>query len=89
MQRYPNLYGDLSAQSGLNAISRDLDFGYWFLEEFQDRLLFGSDIANVGQDFQIAAYFQKLKEGKPISEEAYEEITWKNADALLGLELKG
>jgi len=45
LRRYPNLYGDLSARSGYNAISRDPEFGIEFMEEFQDRLCFGTDIA--------------------------------------------
>lgn len=43
-RRYPNLYGDLSAKSGFNAISRDPEYGIKFLNEFQDRLFFGTDI---------------------------------------------
>jgi predicted TIM-barrel fold metal-dependent hydrolase len=40
---YPNLYGDLSAGSGLNAMQRDEDHARGFIERHQDRLLFGSD----------------------------------------------
>jgi predicted TIM-barrel fold metal-dependent hydrolase len=40
---YPNLYGDLSAGSGLNALTRDEDHARGFLERHQDRLLYGSD----------------------------------------------
>ncbi|HEX7086866.1 MAG TPA: hypothetical protein VF198_10915 [Vicinamibacterales bacterium] len=40
---YPNLYGDLSAGSGLNALTRDEDFTRDFLARHQDKLLFGSD----------------------------------------------
>ena len=36
MRKYPNLLGDMSAGSGENAIMRDPEFGYAFLEEFQD-----------------------------------------------------
>ena len=88
MRDYPNLNGDLSAGSGFNAISRDPEFGYQFMEEFQDRLFFGTDIANVPQDLPIVPYFKKLKEEKLISEAAYEKITWKNGNRLLGLELE-
>ena len=42
---YPNLYADLSASSGLNAIRRDPDYGPEFLIQYQDRLLFGTDTA--------------------------------------------
>lgn len=40
---YPNMYGDLSAGSGLNALNRDEDFTRDFLVRHQDKLLFGSD----------------------------------------------
>jgi uncharacterized protein len=42
---YPNLYGDLSANSGNNALSRDPAFTPGFLERHQDKLIFGSDCA--------------------------------------------
>lgn len=40
---YPNLYGDLSAGSGLNALQRDEDFTRGFMKRHQDKLLYGSD----------------------------------------------
>jgi uncharacterized protein len=40
---YPNIFGDLSAGSGLNALRRDPDFTGGFLERHQKKLLFGSD----------------------------------------------
>ena len=40
---YPNLFGDLSANSGNNALSRDPEFTPGFLERHQDKLFFGSD----------------------------------------------
>jgi uncharacterized protein len=40
---YPNLFGDLAANSGNNAMSRDADFTRDFLARHQDKLLFGSD----------------------------------------------
>ena len=40
---YPNMYGDLSAGSGLNALTRDDDFTRDFLTRHRDKLLFGSD----------------------------------------------
>lgn len=87
MCRYPNLLGDLSAGSGYNAISRDPEFGYEFMEEFQDRLFWGTDIANDPQSLPVVDYFAKLKAERLISAEAYEKITWRNANRLLGLGL--
>jgi len=40
---YPNMYGDLSAGSGLNALTRDEGFTRDFLTRHRDKLLFGSD----------------------------------------------
>jgi len=87
MRRYPNLHGDLSAGSGFNAISRDPEFGYAFMEEFQDRLYWGTDMANVPQELPIVPHFRNLNEKGLISEEAFENITWRNANRLLGLGL--
>jgi predicted TIM-barrel fold metal-dependent hydrolase len=40
---YANMYGDLSAGSGLNALMRDEDFTRDFLTRHQSKLLYGSD----------------------------------------------
>lgn len=40
---YPNLFGDLSANSGNNALSRDAEFTADFLKRHQNKLMFGSD----------------------------------------------
>ena len=40
---YPNMHGDLSAGSGLNALQRDEDHAREFLLRHQDKLIFGSD----------------------------------------------
>jgi len=40
---YPNLFGDLSANSGNNALSRDPSFTKDFVTRHQDKLMFGSD----------------------------------------------
>lgn len=43
MRTYDNLYCDLSARSGYNALTRTPSFGKEFLLEFQDRVLYGRD----------------------------------------------
>ena len=40
---YPNLFGDLAANSGNNAMSRDAEFTADFLKRHQNKLFFGSD----------------------------------------------
>jgi len=40
---YPNMFGDMSAGSGLNALLRDEQHAIGFLERHQNKLLYGSD----------------------------------------------
>jgi predicted TIM-barrel fold metal-dependent hydrolase len=40
---YPNIYGDLSANSGRNALARDPEFASGFLSRHRRKLMFGSD----------------------------------------------
>ena len=40
---YPNLFADMSAGSGLNALLRDEDHAREFLKRHQDKLMYGSD----------------------------------------------
>ena len=40
---YPNMFGDLSAGSGLNSVKRDLDHGAGFFDRHQDKLCLGTD----------------------------------------------
>lgn len=60
MEKYPNIYGDLSAGSGLNAISRDPDFGREFLIRRADRLLFGTDYLAEGQQVGQFEFLDRL-----------------------------
>jgi predicted TIM-barrel fold metal-dependent hydrolase len=87
MRRYPNLHGDLSANSGYIAMTRDPAFGLCFMEEFQDRLYFATDIAVTPQDTPIVFWFDGLKRERQISPEAWEKIAWKNAARLLRLKI--
>ena len=86
LSAYPNLYGDLSAGSGFNAISRDPDYGPTFLEEFQDRLLFATDLCHHGQQAPIVGFFNDLREQTKISPVAYEKIVRGNAVRVLVLD---
>jgi len=60
MDKHPNVYGDLSAGSGLNAIRRDPDFGREFLIRRADRLLFGTDYLAEGQPVDQFQFLDKL-----------------------------
>ncbi len=87
MTKYPTVYGDLSAGSGYNAVSRDPEFGYWFLNEFQDQLCFGTDAFVVSCRDSILRYLadflnEGLAAGK-ISQEVFDKIAHKNAARIL------
>lgn len=85
MREYHNLYVDLSAHSGLSAISRDLDYTAGFFEEFSDRILYGTDICFADQYAGQSDFMNKMLDDGRISEEIYDKITRKNALRLLKL----
>ena len=81
----PNLYGDLSANSGGQAIMRDEEFGLAFLEKYADRLFFATDMVNTAMEFPLGAWLdKKLEEGK-LSIDAYEKICFGNAKTVFGI----
>jgi len=43
LEKYPNMHADLSAGSGYNALSRDLDVARDFLQKHYRKLMFGTD----------------------------------------------
>ena len=52
LRRYPNLYCDISAGSGLRALAADAEYTVKFIVEFQDRILYGRDcFHNQHQEF--------------------------------------
>lgn len=84
-RRYPNLYGDLSAGSGFNALARDPAHAVRFLNEFQDRLMFGTDICFATQQLPLAGFLLKLRDGGGVSENVFRKIARENAIRVLGL----
>ena len=85
LSEYPNLHADISAGSGMNALTRDSEYGYRFLDQFQDKLYFGTDLCRYQQELPIIDYLKDaLKEGR-IAQQVYDKIAFKNAKRLLGL----
>ena len=85
MRKYDNLYGDMSAGSGFNAVSRDPQFGFAFIEEFQDRLFYATDICAPENDMKLSHWLDNAVENNKISRTAYEKVCRKNAERILGL----
>lgn len=88
MRKYNNLHADLSACSGFNALKRDSGQAFRFIDEFQDRLLFGLDCVCPQSNIQLLEWFNNACNQNRISSNAYEKIMWKNSDNLFNLRLK-
>ena len=88
MERHPNLWADTSAHSGYNALTRVPEYGFEFLERFQDRVLFGTDNCSAvatDQSMAIVALLGQAREEGTLSDDAYRKIAAENAIRLLGL----
>ena len=86
MRTYENLCGDLSAGSGCNALKRDPEYAVKFLNEFQDRLFFGTDICCPDRlATPLVDFLLDLRREDRISETVFRKITRENAIRILGL----
>ena len=88
MRKYDNLYGDLSAGSGCNALTRDPDYAAKFLTEFQDRLMFGMDICEpppASAPYPLIDFLLDLRNRKKITEPVFQKVARENAVRVLGL----
>ena len=86
LRLYPNLYGDLSDPSPWNALARDPEYGPRFLDEFQDRLLFGTDICFPDMPFPMVDLLLDWRDTGKISAEVFRKIARENAVKLFQLE---
>jgi len=87
MRDYENLYCDLSAGSGANAMMRDPDYAVAFIDEFSDRLLYGCDICltTTSHPFPFRDFLDQLLESGLVSIENYRKICRSNAERILKL----
>ena len=83
--KYPNLYGDLSANSAGQAIMRDEAFGLAFLETYADRLFFATDMVNTDMVFPLGSWLDAQLAAGKLSRETYEKICFGNAQRVFGL----
>ena len=84
---FPNLYADMSAGSGLNALIRDEDHARAFIARHQDRMLFGSDCADVAgvspicTGANLISAIRRLSPSKAVER----KLLYENARALFAL----
>src|SRR5271166_3332645 len=101
---FPNLYADMSANSGNNALSRDPEFSRDFIVRHRGKLIFGSDCSctdgrgagiSQGNNPEAARLAGKCVARETLSvlqrsttPEIFRQITWENATKVFKLKLK-
>lgn len=88
MREYGNLYCDMSAGSCYNAMTRDPEYSYRFIEEFGDRMMYAIDICHPSnrQIHGLVEWLDESYEKGCISEKNYRGICRENAIRILGLD---
>lgn len=85
LRLYPNLYGDLSDMTPWNALNRDHDYGPKFLTEFQDRLLFGTDLCFPDMPVPLVELLIQWRDTDKIGRQVFDKVASGNAVKLFGL----
>ncbi len=75
LAEYDNLYADISAGSGFNALTRDPDFTEGFIQRNWRKLLLGTDYMFCGQELPQIKW---LREDAPVNDEQREAIASQN-----------
>ncbi|HUV07540.1 MAG TPA: amidohydrolase family protein [Spirochaetia bacterium] len=85
LRTYPNLYADISANSGYNALTRDREYGIRFLKEFQDRIIFGTDVCFADKESRMPhlSFLRGLLDEGAIGREIFDKITSGNGLRIL------
>ncbi|MGA7237966.1 MAG: amidohydrolase family protein [Bryobacteraceae bacterium] len=102
---FPNLYADMSANSGNNALSRDPDFSRGFIVRHKSKLIFGSDCScadgkgtgiSQGNNPEASRLAGKCVARATLgllkeltSPEIFHQITWENGTQLFKLRFDG
>lgn len=76
LRSYPNLYCDISANSGYNAFHRDPEYAREFITEFQDRIVYARDL--------FANKHQEMLNSLGLPKEVLDKVYFQNACRLIG-----
>ena len=88
LSEFENVYADISATSGFNAIQRDKNYAREFLEKHRSKVVFGTDFPCIdpyGGQFGLDELHLNLLKSLELSDKTFEAITFKNAEKLLNL----
>ena len=80
LENYGNVYGDLSAYSGFNALNRDPGFARRFLERLSRKLLYGTDLEGF---FEPEKSHLALLKSLNLTDSTLENILHRNIERLL------
>ena len=79
LSEYDNVYGDISAGSGWNALTRDEEYAQGFLEDHHEQLVFGTDFLAPDQEVPQLELFDRFE----LPVEAWANIRYRNIEELL------
>lgn len=82
LAEHDNLYADLSAYSGYNALTRDPDFTAGFVDRHWQKMLFGTDYMGVNQPLPQIDWLAELE----VSDHVRQAIAADNARRVLGMD---
>ncbi|MEA3402425.1 MAG: amidohydrolase family protein [Armatimonadota bacterium] len=82
LQDYDNMYADISAGSGYNAMTRDPDFTQGFIERNWRKIMFATDYLYVGQELGQLEWIRET----PMAQEHRQAIAEGNARRVLSLD---
>lgn len=83
LRRHPNLFAELS--DAYYSLNRDHEYGPKFLTEFQDRLVFGTDLCSPTMPIKTYELLVDWHEQCKLSDEVFGKLMRGNAEKLLGL----
>lgn len=86
MRDHQNMWVDLSANSGFGAMTNDLEYTKYFMNEFWERIMYGTDVCYPRvPNYDMKGLIERFHNEGVLNDEKYEAITHKNAERLLKL----
>ena len=87
LRDYPNMFGDLSAGSGENALKRDPDHARAFLTRHQDKLLYGSDCSDSLGEASVCSGIRQIAQIREFSpnKQVERKLLYQNAKRVFKL----
>ena len=86
MRDHQNMWVDLSAYSGFGAMTKDLEYTKYFMNEFWERIMYGTDVCYPRvPDHDMKGLIERFHNEGVLNDQKYEAITHKNAERLLKL----